>query len=148
MDAFSGVIVWAGPNGVYCIGLLDFSYVPAAASQLLHVKPLAYPSAMKNRLRGWLGGGEREQRLRILTASILASIVSLSLVGCGKAEEEKKIAEEFIKIVNDSGRWQYPVVTTLEPLAVFYQAEEYHQDYLQKNPGGYNCHYVRGEKYI
>lgn len=72
---------------------LYFSYEPAAASQLLHVKPLAYPSVMKNRLCGWLGGGERGQRRRVLNAGILASIVSLSLVGCGKAEEEKKIAQ-------------------------------------------------------
>jgi hypothetical protein len=48
---------------------------------------------MKNRLHGWFGGGSRVHGRRVLTASILASIVSLSLVGCGKAEEEKKIAQ-------------------------------------------------------
>jgi uncharacterized lipoprotein YehR (DUF1307 family) len=48
---------------------------------------------MKNRLHRWFGGGKCEQGLRVLTASILASIVSLSLIGCGKAEEEKKIAQ-------------------------------------------------------
>lgn len=63
-------------------------------------------------------------------------------------EEEKKQAEEFIKIVNDSHRWPDPVVTTLELLDVFYRAEEYHQDYLQKDPRGYTCHAVWFDSYI
>lgn len=63
-------------------------------------------------------------------------------------EEEKKQAEEFIDIVNKSGRWDNPVVTTLEPFSIFYPAEGYHQDYLQKNPGGYSCHFMRGESYL
>lgn len=63
-------------------------------------------------------------------------------------EEEKKEAEKFINIVNKSGRWKNPVVTTLEPLKKFYLAEEYHQDYLQKNPGGYTCHFIRFESYL
>ena len=40
----------------------------------------------------------------------------------------------MIEIVNESGRWDNPVVTTVEPLTRFWVAEEYHQDYLQKNP--------------
>lgn len=63
-------------------------------------------------------------------------------------EEEKKEAEEFIKIVNESKRWPGPVVTTLEPLTTFYKAEEYHQDYLQKNPGGYTCHAIWFDSYL
>src|SRR5665647_3555762 len=55
-------------------------------------------------------------------------------------EGEKKEAEDFIDIVNNSGRWPNKVVTTLEPLGKFYLAEDYHQDYLVKNPGGYTCH--------
>ncbi len=58
-------------------------------------------------------------------------------------EEEKQIAEEVIGKVNQSGLWPDPIVTSLEPFAEFYAAEEYHQDYLQKNPQGYTCHYVR-----
>lgn len=58
-------------------------------------------------------------------------------------EEEKKAAQEFIDIVNESGRWTDPVVTSLEPLGDFTEAEDYHQDYLQKNPGGYTCHFLR-----
>ncbi len=63
-------------------------------------------------------------------------------------EEEKKEAENFIKIVNDSKRWKDPVVTTLEPLGAFYKAEEYHQDYLEKNPGGYTCHAIYFDSYL
>jgi peptide-methionine (S)-S-oxide reductase len=56
---------------------------------------------------------------------------------------EKEIADEVIKIVDDSGRWPNPVVTNLEPIAKFWPAEEYHQDYLIKHPNGYTCHFER-----
>jgi peptide-methionine (S)-S-oxide reductase len=59
--------------------------------------------------------------------------------------EEKEEAEKMIDLVNKSGRWKDPVVTTLEPLGAFTPAEDYHQDYLQKNPGGYTCHFIRPE---
>lgn len=62
-------------------------------------------------------------------------------------EEEEMAAEHMIARVNDSGRWPNPVVTTLEPLNTFTPAEEEHQDYLQKHPGGYTCHFIRGESY-
>ncbi|HBU25491.1 MAG TPA: peptide-methionine (S)-S-oxide reductase [Candidatus Moranbacteria bacterium] len=64
------------------------------------------------------------------------------------SSEEKKEAKNFIDIVNKSGRWKHPVITTLEPLKKFYPAEEYHQDYLQKNPGGYTCHAIRFGSYL
>lgn len=63
-------------------------------------------------------------------------------------EEEKKEGEAFIKIVNDSKRWSDPVVTTLEPLGKFYPAEDYHQDYLEKNPAGYTCHAIYFDSYL
>lgn len=63
-------------------------------------------------------------------------------------EEERTEAEEFIDIVNESGRWDDPVVTTLEPFATFWPAEGYHQDYLQKNPNGYTCHAVYFDSYL
>ncbi len=65
-----------------------------------------------------------------------------------RSDEEKKKAEDFINIVNNSKRWKDPVVTTLEPLGVFYVAEDYHQDYLQKNPGGYTCHAIYFDSYL
>ena len=63
-------------------------------------------------------------------------------------ESEKKEAEDFIAMVNASKRWKDPVVTTLEPLGVFYKAEDYHQDYLQKNVGGYTCHAIWFDSYL
>lgn len=63
-------------------------------------------------------------------------------------EAEKKIAEEVIAIVNDSGRWDDPVATTLEPFTKSWAAEEYHQDYLVKHPNGYTCHFERFGTYL
>lgn len=59
---------------------------------------------------------------------------------------EKTIASKVIEKVNDSHLYDGPVVTSLEPLTKFWTAESYHQDYLQHNPGGYTCHFVRSEK--
>ena len=63
-------------------------------------------------------------------------------------DEEKQQAQDFVDIVNSSGRWPDPVVTTLEPLKQFYLAEDYHQDYLIKNPDGYTCHVRRFGSYL
>ncbi len=63
-------------------------------------------------------------------------------------EEEKQQAQDFIKIVNQSGYWKDPVVTTLEPFTKWWPAEGYHQDYLQNNPGGYTCHLVYFDTYL
>lgn len=63
-------------------------------------------------------------------------------------DEELKQAQDFIKIVNDSKRWSAPVVTTLEPFTKFWSAEDYHQDYLQKNLAGYTCHAVYFDSYL
>lgn len=62
-------------------------------------------------------------------------------------EEERAKAEAFMNMVNSSGRWRDRVVTTLEPLTTFYPAEPEHQDYLQKRPGGYTCHFERFDAY-
>ena len=58
--------------------------------------------------------------------------------------EERQVAEAVIAAENASGRWTRAVTTTIEEGKPFYSAETYHQDYLQKNPGGYTCHYWRG----
>ena len=63
-------------------------------------------------------------------------------------EEELQEAKAFIELVNRSGRWKSPVVTSLEPLEVFYPAEDYHQDYLQKHPNGYTCHAIRHDSFL
>jgi len=58
-------------------------------------------------------------------------------------EEQRQTAEEVIKTVDASGDWKAKVVTEVVPFKDFWRAEEYHQKYLIKNPGGYTCHYVR-----
>lgn len=63
-------------------------------------------------------------------------------------EEERKQAMEFINIVNASGFWKDPVVTTLEAFSAFWPAEREHQDYLQNNPGGYTCHLIYFDTYF
>ena len=63
-------------------------------------------------------------------------------------EDDKAVAQEMIDIVNASGRWPNPVVTTLEPFTTFWPAEDYHQDYLVKNPNGYTCHRIYFDSYL
>ncbi len=57
--------------------------------------------------------------------------------------EQEKTAKKIKELVDASGAWKAPVVTEIVPATQFYPAESYHQDYLQKNPGGYTCHYER-----
>ncbi len=57
--------------------------------------------------------------------------------------EQRKVAEEVKARVDKSGKWKSPVVTEIVEAGPVTRAEEYHQDYLQKNPGGYTCHYMR-----
>lgn len=61
-------------------------------------------------------------------------------------EAEKKDAEEMIKIVNASQKWEAKVVTSLEPFQEFWPAEPEHQDYLLRYPNGYTCHFERFEE--
>jgi methionine-S-sulfoxide reductase len=58
-------------------------------------------------------------------------------------EDQKAQAVEAIKRAQNSGRWKKPIVTEVIKASEFTSAEEYHQDYLVKNPGGYTCHYIR-----
>jgi len=60
-----------------------------------------------------------------------------------QSDKEKKIAEEVIKVVDDSQRWGAKVATTLEPFTKFWAAEAFHQDYLVRKPNGYTCHAER-----
>ncbi|MFV2052148.1 peptide-methionine (S)-S-oxide reductase MsrA [Aliiroseovarius sp. YM-037] len=58
-------------------------------------------------------------------------------------EDQKAVAEDTIADVNASGLWPGPVVTELEPVGDFWEAEPEHQDYLERVPNGYTCHFVR-----
>ena len=60
-----------------------------------------------------------------------------------ESEEQKRVALDTIADVDASGLWPGKVVTEVEPSGDFWQAEEEHQDYLEKHPNGYTCHYVR-----
>ncbi|MEO1042425.1 MAG: peptide-methionine (S)-S-oxide reductase MsrA [Pseudomonadota bacterium] len=58
-------------------------------------------------------------------------------------ERQKETAEKVITAVEASGKWPGSVVTELAPVGDFWEAEPEHQDYLQRFPHGYTCHYVR-----
>lgn len=58
-------------------------------------------------------------------------------------DEQKRIAEQVIAEVDASGRWPGKVVTEVAPAGPFWVAEPEHQDYLERFPAGYTCHYVR-----
>ena len=58
-------------------------------------------------------------------------------------DEQRRIAEDTIADVEESGLWPGKVVTELVPAGDFWEAEREHQDYLLRNPGGYTCHFVR-----
>lgn len=60
-----------------------------------------------------------------------------------ESEDQKRIAEDVIDAVESSGKWPGRVVTELTPAGPFWEAEDFHQDYLERYPNGYTCHYVR-----
>ena len=62
-------------------------------------------------------------------------------------EAQRETAERVKARVDKSGAWKRPVVTEIVPAKEFWTAEEYHQNYLQKHPHGYTCHYVRNIKF-
>ena len=59
------------------------------------------------------------------------------------SDEQRRIAEDTIADVNASGLWPGPAVTEVAPAGPFWEAEPEHQDYLQRIPNGYTCHFVR-----
>ena len=59
------------------------------------------------------------------------------------SDAQKQVAEKVKARVAASGKWEKPIVTEITAAGPFWKAEEYHQDYLEKNPGGYTCHVLR-----
>lgn len=59
------------------------------------------------------------------------------------SETQKQIADKTIAEINASGLWPGKVVTEVSPAAIFWQAEPEHQDYLERHPNGYTCHFIR-----
>jgi len=60
-------------------------------------------------------------------------------------DDQQRIARDTIADVEASGLWPAAVVTEVTPASDFWEAEPEHQDYLERYPGGYTCHYVRPE---
>jgi peptide-methionine (S)-S-oxide reductase len=58
-------------------------------------------------------------------------------------DEQKRVAEETVADVDAAGLWPGKVVTAIEPAGPFWEAEPEHQDYLERYPNGYTCHFVR-----
>ncbi|MEM7650757.1 MAG: peptide-methionine (S)-S-oxide reductase MsrA [Pseudomonadota bacterium] len=58
-------------------------------------------------------------------------------------DEQKYIAETLIREIDAAAFLPSPVVTKIVPAQEFYEAEDFHQDYLEKNPNGYTCHFIR-----
>ncbi len=58
-------------------------------------------------------------------------------------DEQKKTAKDLITEMNASGKWPGTIVTEVVPASDFWDAEEEHQNYLQKHPHGYTCHFIR-----
>ncbi|MEP6682369.1 MAG: peptide-methionine (S)-S-oxide reductase MsrA [Parafilimonas sp.] len=63
-------------------------------------------------------------------------------------DEQKKTAQDLINELNTSGKWPGKIVTEILPAGDFWNAEDEHQNYLQKNPYGYTCHYVRPDWHL
>ena len=59
------------------------------------------------------------------------------------SDEQKQAAERVTAQINNSGRFKRPIVTEITKASDFYPAEDYHQKYFVKNPGGYTCHVLR-----
>jgi peptide-methionine (S)-S-oxide reductase len=59
------------------------------------------------------------------------------------SDEQRQVAEDTIADVEASGLWPGKVVTELAPAGDFWEAEPEHQDYLQRYPDGYTCHFIR-----
>jgi peptide-methionine (S)-S-oxide reductase len=60
--------------------------------------------------------------------------------------DQKKKAEDSLKIVNASGQFRKPVVTEIKPLETFYEAEDYHRDYFENNPNQPYCRAIISPK--
>ena len=58
-------------------------------------------------------------------------------------DQQKQVAEDTVADVEASGLWPGKVVTEVTPAGPFWEAEPEHQDYLERYPNGYTCHYVR-----
>jgi len=59
------------------------------------------------------------------------------------SDAQRATADEVLERVDASGTWKQPIVTEIVAATEFKIGEDYHQDYLQRDPDGYTCHYLR-----
>jgi peptide-methionine (S)-S-oxide reductase len=73
-----------------------------------------------------------------------AEAIEITLIRRSLAsDEQRRIAEDAIADVNASGLWPGKAVTEVAPVGPFWEAEPEHQDYLERFPDGYTCHFIR-----
>jgi peptide-methionine (S)-S-oxide reductase len=60
-------------------------------------------------------------------------------------KDQKAVAEDTVKDIDASGLWPNKVVTEMDPVSEFWEAEPEHQDYLERVPHGYTCHFIRSD---
>ena len=65
-----------------------------------------------------------------------------------KTDEQKQTAQALKQHLDERGQWGAPIVTEIVMASNFWKAEEEHQDYLKKRPGGYTCHFLRPESVL
>lgn len=63
------------------------------------------------------------------------------------SDEQQRVAEAMKNQIEKSGAWKKPLTTEISKAKTFYSAEDYHQKYLLKTPGGYDNHYLRDLKF-
>lgn len=59
------------------------------------------------------------------------------------SDTQRHAALQLIEYMNESNKWPAAIVTEVVPANIFYEAERYHQRYLEFRPHGYNCHFIR-----
>ncbi|MEK6543231.1 MAG: peptide-methionine (S)-S-oxide reductase MsrA, partial [Elusimicrobiota bacterium] len=64
------------------------------------------------------------------------------------SDEQRRVAEALKAKIDKNGKWGAPLTTEIVKAGPFYKAEDFHQDYLQNNPGGYTCHALRLESVL
>ena len=108
-----------------------------------------YPGVLETRV-GYSGGdvpnatyrnhGTHAEAIEIIFDPALISYRSAIYY---TSDAQKQVALETIEDVDASGLWPAKVVTEVEPAGPFWEAEPEHQDYLERIPNGYTCHFIR-----
>ena len=121
---------------------VDLGAVPADGAVKVHTQ---FHGLRNNGRRRGIGGGHVQLHRMGLNRQGNDRGLSYRSAIFYVGDEQKRIAEDTIEDVNASGLWPGKVVTELEPAGDFWEAEPEHQDYLERYPDGYTCHFIRPE---